>query len=345
MNNKEKTWLVIASVVISANIAFFLYNYFHWSEGYWSVVSIAAVATAEMTRSFDRMVARIFGTLFGAFYAYTAVTYLPNHPLLLAVLLGFGIFLTTIISLQKHVISYAGIVGGLTIVTVFAAGISEYDFYNIATSRTYQVCIGIIISALVSSILYKIFAQTEAPSRLFLFKFREHYQAFKKIKFDKTIYIVTLKVILATLITFLPWLYWRYPGGFWATISCFFIIEESFAHTQKKAFYRFAAHFVTAGFGLLAALLIGNKIILLCVPLSIGLAVCGYILAQDKPYSGIGNTMGIALCVMLLTDPGVASTTIVILSRFINVLFGVAIGIMLTALPFNKLLGHSIAKN
>jgi|GEM_PF-2657661 len=337
----KNTWLVIGSVVISANIAFFLYHFFNWPEGYWSVVSIAAVATAKLGRTFDKMVARLFGTVTGAVYAYKVLVSLPHHPILLAGLLGLGILIFSIISLQKSVISYVGIIGNLTIITIFAAGLSADNFYGIATARTYQVCIGIIISGLISSILYKFFADEKAPSKIFFFKFSEHYQAFKKVKVDKTIYEASLKIIIAAAVTFLPWLYLRYPGGFWATISCFFIIEESYSRTQEKALYRFIAHFATAAFGLISVLLVGKHIGLLCLPLTVGLAVCGYILAQEKHYSGIGSTMGIALSIMLLADPGVMHSTVVILARFFNVIFGVTVGIILTAIPFSRLLQRS----
>lgn len=55
----RNTVLVTLSLVISANVAFFLYNYFHWNEGFWSVVSVAAVITADLSNTINKMTARL----------------------------------------------------------------------------------------------------------------------------------------------------------------------------------------------------------------------------------------------------------------------------------------------
>lgn len=54
------------------------------------------------------------------------------------------------------------------------------------------------------------------------------------------------------------------------------------AKTQQKSCLRFLAHVFTASFGLTRVLLIGDRSWLLCIPLTVGLAFCGYVLAVEN---------------------------------------------------------------
>jgi len=331
----ENTSLVILSLVISGNLAFLLYKYFNLSQGYWSVVSIAAVMTADLSNTFSKMLARILGTVVGAMYAYLAVHFFADQQGMLILLLMVGVFVASIISLQKTAFSYAGIVANITIIIIIATSISAGNFLQIALNRTYEVCLGIIILGIVNLALYSHFKSITNPFTLNSLKALNF--NFQDIQFRKNIIVTAIKVLLATALTLVPWFYFQYPGGFWATISCFFILEETLAKTQKKALRRFLAHLFAASFGLIAVLLIADRWWLLCIPLTLGFIVCGYILVHGKEFRNVGNTVGIALSVMLLADPGVQGSIEVILARFLNVIFGISVGILISSLPFYKI--------
>lgn len=332
----RNTILMMLSLVVSANIAFFLYHYFHWQEGFWSVVTVAAVITADLSNTIDKMMARLLGTIIGAAYAYFAVYFFLDAPVVLAILLAVGIFIASIIALQSNMLYYAGIVCNITIIMVIATSIDTGNFYQIAVDRTFEVCMGIIIAGAVTTLLTKFFVVTKPPANLLIARVKEVGHSIKTLEMRTAILLTALKVVIATALTFVPWLYFRYPGGFWATISCFFIIEESLKKTHEKGLLRFLAHLIAASFGLISVILIGGHSWLLMIPLTLGLVICGYILAQGKGLSGMGNTAGIALGIMLLADPGTQGSLEIILARFINVVLGIGVGILICTLPILK---------
>lgn len=229
---------------------------------------------------------------------------------------------------------YAGIVCNITIIMIIATSIDTGNFYQIAVDRTYEVCLGIIVAGIVSTALNQLFVRVNNNSpHLLLNGVKQVGQSIKTLQMRASLLITAFKVVIATAVTFVPWLYFRYPGGFWATISCFFIIEESLRKSQQKGLLRFLAHLIAASFGFIATVIIGDHTWLLMIPLTLGFVICGYILAQGKTYSGMGNTVGIALSIMLLADPGTQGSIQIILARFINVVLGIGVGILICSLP------------
>jgi uncharacterized membrane protein YccC len=168
----------------------------------------------------------------------------------------------------------------------------------------------------------------ETPThQLFLAKFLYLFKNFNQFIVNRILTLTSLKVVFAMLLTLLPWLIFRYPGGFWAPISCFFILEESVEKTQQKSKYRFISHLLAALFGMVSVIALHEHTKLLFIPLSIGFIACSYVLSLNRSYNTTGNTMGIALSIMLLAEP--SSSQEIIIARFLNVMLGIAVGLLI----------------
>jgi len=71
-----------AVMALSAVIAFVMYHYLQLSEGYWAVISIAAVTQARVNNTIFKIFLRIIGTILGAGSAYYFVNLLPQSFLI-----------------------------------------------------------------------------------------------------------------------------------------------------------------------------------------------------------------------------------------------------------------------
>ncbi|MDA7742592.1 FUSC family protein, partial [Francisellaceae bacterium] len=146
---------------------------------------------------------------------------------------------------------------------------------------------------------------------------------------------MALLLALIILVTYVPWLIWQSFGGFWAAVTCFFIIEERILGIIGKGKLRFGAHVLAATIGLVGVLLSLLYPPLQIVTLCFGYVLAGYIMVNAKSLSHSGNTFAIAITIMLLYGPEDTITIEAILSRFSYVLAGVIVGFLATRLLSN----------
>ncbi|WP_165481086.1 FUSC family protein [Legionella impletisoli] len=301
---------------LSAVIAFSLYRYFQWSEGYWAVISIAAVTQAKVNNTNFKILLRLLGTVIGATSAYYFVRLLPES--FLTPVFFICIFLAILLTLAATHYRYLMIITGLTFTLVVAAGLT-HNVEQMALWRTYEVIVGCFICSLLSLLAghYMPEIKGEPIKRQFEFVFK------------KSMLLEAFMMSLACGLTFLTWRWFNYPLGFWATISCLFVLEENIGKTVQNAWKRILAHLLVALFAGLVALFITSNNPWILVPLAIGLFACGYCLALQPRLANMANTMGIALSVVLLLDVPGLSQEVIVFARFFNVIYGVSIAFLI----------------
>lgn len=301
---------------LSAILAFSLYYYFQWSEGYWAVISIAAVTQSRVNNTILKIFLRIVGTIIGAFSAYYFVLLLPAALLIPAFFVC--LFLAVLFTLAATQYRYVMIITGLTFTLVIAAAITN-NIEDMALIRTYEVIVGCVICSLVSLTFRYFYPEIKGEAIPHSFQF----------DFHRGIFTEALLMSAACALTFLTWRWFNYPLGFWATISCLFVLEENAGKTIKNAWKRIYAHFLVVLFAGIVAFFISAENPFVIIPLAIGLFACGYCLGLKSRLAAMGNTMAIALSVVLLIDvPGLSQDTIV-LARFFNVIYGVSVAFLI----------------
>ncbi len=317
-------------LAFSAAIAFIVYTYFSWQYGYWSVITIAAVTVAGLNNTLSKNLLRFLGTLVGALAGYLLALLLAGHVGLVIPILFIGLIATSYLAIQPSHLTYSGLVMGLTMVIVIAASMQTGQLYAAAVYRTAEVIFGILVCTISGLIAWYISDDRSENPKNFSKEWSLIIQDIKNNRFDIHYLKIAIKIALAASITFALWIYWKYPGGYWATVSCLVIMEECTQKTQSNAWLRFFAHVIAALLGGIIALMIGTHSYLLIIPLTTVFFVCGYIIGLQKPYSKIGNIIAVALAVMLLVAPGESSTFTVLTARFLNTVFGIAVGLLTT---------------
>ena|SRR3990167_8754669 len=318
-------------------LAFILYTAFHWPYGYWSVVSVAAVTRPGLSFTLNKAMMRIVGTVIGAMLGYLIGWIATGNVIVVMCFFFMGIIVSSYVALQKSLMSYCGIIFGLTLTLVLASGLMTNQLFGMAVYRTIEVIVGIACILVVNSLLRLFFPRKEALKAPFIREFRLAWKKLLEFKNNKPLFFTAVRIAVAASLTFLPWVIFRYPGGYWATISCFFIMEESTMRVQEKGWMRFISHVIVAVIGVVIAFIVGNHLWYLLFPILIIYFALGYLMVSHSTFSTSCNTMGIALAIMLLANPGLASTLGVILSRFLNVIGGIGVGILISTYFFPSL--------
>lgn len=293
---------------------------FHLNFGYWVVVTVAAITAHDNSATLSKSGMRLIGTVGGATLGYLIVLTAGVHVALSLVLFFIAIVVFMLVGLQRHSISYAGTIAGVTTVVIIGASIDSGALMSVAVYRTCEVILGVIITAAISFLLHpqKINLPTRSASLPFKFCLQRH------------IIYGALRIAITVFATYVFWLWLRFPEGFWITISCLFVMEENLHNTYRRSWLRFLAHVLAAAFGLVAALICGQNAWLLGSVLFVGFFCCGYIIGQKTAYSGLGNTAGIAMAIMLLAGFNQGAIFEIVSLRFINVCIGIAISMLMT---------------
>jgi len=316
--------------------AFVIYYFYPTNTAYWSLVTIAAIAQAGFDNTLSKAVMRFLGTITGAILGYLLALLLHAHILWLSAVFFMGVFLSSVVAMQRSNIAYAGVVAGVTMVIVLSSSLLYGQLVENALFRSLEVTIGIVVLLTVNLILILIFRPESHNRKYFTGGFKKAIPDLISFEINKSIVRNACKIALACTFTFGAWRWWQQPEGFWATVTCLLIMEESAHGTKVKASIRIVAHVITAGIGVAWAVLLGNYFWTLLIPLLIGGYYCGYLIGNKDKYSSLGTTMGIALVIMLLVDPGSLSTLHVVFWRFTNVMFGIIIGVLITQYFFSN---------
>ncbi len=335
IKNSKLMWLTALQMAIAVVIAFVLDYRFSLRQGYWAVITIAVVVQPTFSPTLTKGIMRIIGTLVGAVLGW-GIAHMLGVSLFLVMALFFAVLLvTSYLSLIPTIFSYAGIISGVTLVIVLASTMQSGLLLAVAKYRSLEVILGVVIATLVGSLLV-------IGERLWSGSLVKTANANKSNKGSATVahannrlLIKSLVIAAAATLTFLPWAIWRYPEGFWTSISCLLIMEESLHTTCKKGSLRFIAHLLAALYGLLVYIVLlalpWHNHWLLLPPLAVGFFICGAIVGRfyATPYSTLGNTMGVAVAIMLLFGASVEPSLHTILFRFVNVIIGISLGIIL----------------
>lgn len=325
------TLLTATRMVLACLLAFSIYSSLQLQEGYWSVVTIAAITQAEISKTFTKSLMRLIGTLLGATLGYCLALLAHGNIDIVLVLFFIVLIASSYIAIQPTLFSYAGTVTGLTMVIVLASSLlSKQELMLLALDRSIEVLLGLFALLLVDIICILFLRKLINPLVSAAQDIKSLPTQLKKIAPQVRYLKAAIKISLACLVTFTIWVYFRPPEGFWATVSCLLIMEESTSNTQIKSFLRFWAHVMAAVFGAACALLLDQHLIYRIVPLALGFAACGYIIGSQGKYVSLGNTTGIALAIMLLVGSTTTSTFQIIAARFFSVIVGIAIAVVIS---------------
>jgi uncharacterized membrane protein YccC len=320
--------LITAIKMCTAGLLGFLLIYFlHLPESVWCLITIAAVLQTGLNQTLAKSFMRAIGTILGAVIGYWIALYTNTSPGFIVLLLIFiMIFCTSCIALQPTIYSYAGIVTGMTITIIIFFGLAHEDILTVAVDRTIEVLLGILILAVLNIVLFfivkKFFPRGISKSVI-------SWQL-PKCKMEKQYVFSALKVASACVLTFLIWFIFKQPQGYWATITCLLIMEENQKETLKKGLFRFLSHLIAAviGLGFTAAFLHAPYAWRL-LPLLLTFFVCGFLIGTKNQYASMGNTLGIAIAIMLFSSPGTQETFQIIFARFYNVVIGVSVAFLM----------------
>ncbi|KTD27172.1 MULTISPECIES: FUSC family protein [Legionella] len=333
MTNKIENALIIGlQMCLSGLICLTISQYFHFHEGFWSVVTVSSIARPNFSATFVKAFLRLTGTLCGALVGFILAMQIGYSPLALffAVLLFSTI--TTYIGLQTRPYNYLSVVAGFSAVIVIQSFLLN-NIKAVALYRTLEVCLGIIVVGVVSWIMSKL---TPAKQQLVDHEAAKKIKlAFKSIHFSKADLIDSFIIGITVSLTFLSWMIFRYPQGVWVTITLFVILENTVKGTHEKGLARFLGQCFAAILGGSVAILFPNSLIIIGAVLALGFFLCGMSIGYEMKFSATGNHAGSALAIMLLAGlPGDA--TEVVIGRFLNVLAGIVIATFISWLVFKE---------
>lgn len=303
-------------------IGFWVTDYYHLPEGVWCIVTIAAVMQVGLQQTLAKSLMRAIGTLLGAMLGFLIALLAKNNPVVITLLVFSIIFLTSIIALQPTIYSYAGVVMGVTVAIIVFFNFSGQDLFSLSVDRTVEVLLGVAIVSITNTALF-LFAKKWFPG--LIHKETLSWQL-PKLKVQKKYIVASLKVATACIISFLVWQLFKLPQGYWAVITCLVIMEENQKGTLKKGFLRFLSHVIAVLIGLVSVwLLMHYAYYWRLLPLLITFIFCGFLVGGNKKYQSMGNTLGVAMAIILLSDSGVHQTFSIIFARFYNVVIGIGI--------------------
>ncbi|KTC84592.1 MULTISPECIES: FUSC family protein [Legionella] len=328
----SKASIVGLQMGLSGLICFLLLQYFHLHEGFWSVVTVSSITRPNLSATFIKSALRLGGTLLGAFVGFILAEHIGYAPFELFFTILIFSFATTYIGLQTRPYNYLSVVAGFSAVIVIASFLLG-DMQAVAIYRTLEVCVGIIVVAVVGWSLSNF-----VPSDFHLIDpeaTKKIIRSFKEIGFSKPDLINAAIISLAASLTFLSWIIFRYPQGVWVTITLFVVMEDTTKGTKEKALARFLGQCFAAVLGGAVAILFPTNMIVIGLVLTCGFFLCGFLIGNETKFSATGNHAGSALAIMLLAGLPDAALEVVV-GRFLNVMAGLLIAMIVSYLLFKE---------
>lgn len=317
----SKTYLTGFRMMMAGIVCYCCYQWFNWPEGYWSVVTVSAITQSTLSDTMVKALLRMIGTIIGAIVGILLAIVIINNIYLLSIIFGSFITVTTYTGLQSKPYNYAPIVAGFTAVIIISASYLGQT-HEIAWDRTIQVIFGILVYAMVNLMVlwFRLDASAIFDSS-FIQKLKHIFSNFHINRHDV---ILSLVISIPTTLTFLAWLIFQFPHGFWVTVTLLIIMEDTLVKTQGKSYIRFVGQSVAAIYGLMVAWLAMGNIIITGIALALGFFLCGLMIGSNRKNASIGNHAGSAIAIMLLVglEDGVND---VVMVRFLNVFAGIII--------------------
>ncbi|WP_131782481.1 FUSC family protein [Legionella gresilensis] len=348
MKSNTLSALLTAIKMTLAGIITCIFSFFSpWPYSFWAVITVAAVTRPGLTHTALKSIARGIGTLIGASLTYISVLIAGKNILILLLCFFIIISLSSYLSLQQSFFSYCGIIIGITVIIILSTTTESQPIKTIIIHRVFDVFAGILAILLVNTLLRIFFKKKEPVKKNLTVEFVSNLELLINWSKNKYLTKTALAIGFTSSITFLPWLYFKYPGGYWITICCLFIMEENLINVKEKIWLRFLAHVLAAMIGAISALLIGKHLWLTLIPVSLTFFFCGYLMVINTLYGKAANTLAIAVCIMLLTGSSDGISFEVIAMRFINTVIGLGIGFFSTwfFISRNALPPHLLKKN
>jgi|GEM_PF-825369 len=169
---------------IACLIGLGLYQYFHWSAaGPWIPITVIVVmsAQAHFGAALQKAYMRFLGTIAGVTIAVLTLLFFGNSTIVVFGMVFLSCLIFTYIASSSGNISYAGTLGGVTVVLTLTSANVDINF---ALERGACIILGIIIALLVSRFVFPIHAREKLRFNVAttLRKLRQLY--FKAIKFE-----------------------------------------------------------------------------------------------------------------------------------------------------------------
>lgn len=324
----NKASIVGLQMGLSGLICLLLLQYYHLHEGFWAVVTVSSITRPNLSATVIKSALRLVGTLVGAIVGFILAKHIGYSPFELFFTILIFSFTTTYIGLQTRPYNYLSVVAGFSAVIVIASFVLG-DIQAVAIDRTLEVCIGIIVVALVGWSISNFLTSKsplidhEANKKII--------QSFKNISWSKPDLINAAIISFAASLTFLSWIIFRYPEGVWVTITLFVVMEDTTKGTKEKALARFLGQCFAAVLGGAVAILFPTDMMVIGLVLVCGFFLCGFLIGYETKFSATGNHAGSALAIMLLA--GLPDTALhVVIGRFLNVMVGLVIAMIVSYL-------------
>lgn len=157
MINTEIKFFLMTSLrlILAACIIYLIIYLFQWENGYWAMISAAAIIRPENHHTYTKALMRIVGTLIGGILAYLLLFLANEHTAILIIGIFIISFLAGVLILQKTSLNYSGIIIGLTAIIIIADAQTDPNYFDVFLSRTALVLLG-IISVFIISLLFEI---------------------------------------------------------------------------------------------------------------------------------------------------------------------------------------------
>lgn len=308
-------------MVMAGLVCFSTYQFMGWPEGYWSVVTVSAITQATLSDTMVKALLRLGGTCLGALVGFIFAYLINDNPIWLISIFFIFITITTYIALQTKPYHYGAIVAGFTAVVVISSKVLG-DLQDIAIFRTLEVIFGILVYGVVNIIVLNIQRRSDAFITPHLSE--NLLTVYHKITWSTETLKNALMISVPTALTFLSWLIWQYPYGYWTTITLLIIMEDSVSVTKKKSLMRLVGQTLAAITGLLVAYYANGDVFITGIALAMGFFISGCIIGTESLIASVGNHAGSAIAIMLLVGLK-EGTTEVVLARFFNVVAGIII--------------------
>lgn len=135
-----------------------LVQYFNWPMGQWVPITIMVVMSAQthFGAALQKAYMRFLGTIAGVVIALITLFFFHNDPWIMFVVIFLSCLFFTYIASGGGNISYAGTLGGVTVVLILTSTNATIDQ---AITRGLYIVIGIIIALVVSRFIFPIHAR------------------------------------------------------------------------------------------------------------------------------------------------------------------------------------------
>ncbi len=138
-------------------VAIFIAILFQTQEPFWAGISAFMVTQSTIGSTLNKSIARVLGTVLGALLGLSCLAAFINQPPLFCLVVFLVAFFGIYISSQLSDYVYAWLLGYITALIVMIAGLADPvpdRFVEIAFFRSFEIIIGVLVSGLLSLLVY-----------------------------------------------------------------------------------------------------------------------------------------------------------------------------------------------